>query len=100
MDQIERENNTLLVFESAMARMEREHDKEREKHIKSDRWKNIIIILLILVAAVSNALWIRYENSFVDEEWTYEASTENGGNAVANGSGEVNIYGESESDTP
>lgn len=108
MNEIERENNALLVFESAMARMEREHEKERDqwsderkKHKATVRWMAIIIILLILIAAVSNFLWIRYENSFVDEEWTFEAEADDGSVATANGNGEVYYYGsKSKSNAP
>ena len=60
----------------------------------------IVVIILILLLAGTNAAWIYYESQFVDESWTYEANTDNGGNAIANGDGEVRIiYGDGESDT-
>lgn len=56
----------------------------------------IIIILLIVLLAGSWIWFTWYENQFVDESWTYEATTDNGGNAIANGEGEVYYYGEGE----
>lgn len=75
-----------VVHESDMARQER-------------TIKRLWILLLVLIAllAGSNAAWIYYESQFVDESWTFEANTDNGGTAIANGDGEVNYYGESES---
>ena len=61
----------------------------------------IVIIILILLLAGTNAAWIYYESQFIDESWTYEATADNGSNAIANGEGEVYFYGgESESDPP
>lgn len=76
-----------IVHESAMARQERNNKR---------LW--IVVIILIAALILSNAAWIYYESQFVDESWTYEATTDDGGNAIANGDGEVNYYGESESD--
>ena len=59
----------------------------------------IALILTILLLVGSNGLWIWRETQYVDESWTYEATTDDGGNAIVNGDGEVNVYGESESDT-
>lgn len=53
----------------------------------------IVIIILILLLAGSNAAWIYYESQFADESWTYEATADNGSNAIANGDGEVYFYG-------
>ena len=57
-------------------------------------WVALILTILLLVA--SNGLWIWHETQYVDESWTYEATTDDGGNAIANGDGEVTYYGESE----
>ena len=81
-------------------------DKERQYSIdilaamteRTIRRLWILIILLIVLLFASNGAWIYYESQFADESWTYEATTERG-NAIANGSGEVRIYGDSESDT-
>lgn len=58
----------------------------------------IIIILLVVLLFGTNFAWIVYESQFASESWTYEATTDGGGNAIANGEGEVFIYGESASD--
>ena len=76
-----------VVHESDMARLER-----------TSRRLWIVLLVLIVLLAGSNAAWIYYESQFVDESWTFEANTDNGGTAIANGDGEVNYYGESKSD--
>ena len=80
-----------IVHESAMARQERTIKR---------LWILLILVISLLVA--TNGAWIWHESQFVDESWTYEATTDNGGTAVANGEGEVFIYGEgaSDADTP
>lgn len=75
-----------IVHESAMARMERTIKR---------LWIALILVISLLVA--TNGAWIWYENQFVDESWTYEANTDNGGAAIANGEGEVYYYGDGES---
>ncbi len=75
-----------LVHEADMARQERTN--------KRLTW---IVILLIVLLVASNFGWIWYESQFVDESWSWDASSEDG-NAIANGFGEVYFYGESESD--
>ena len=75
-----------IVYEGEVSRMER----------VGVRWMVIWIITFVLLVC-SNVFWIWRDSQFVDESWTYEASTEDGGNAVINGEGSVNIYGESES---
>ena len=57
----------------------------------------IVIILLVVLLVGSNIAWIWYESQFTDESWTFEATADNGGNAIANGDGEVNYYGMGES---
>ncbi len=57
----------------------------------------ILIILLTILLFGSNAAWIYYESQFTEESWTYEATADDGGNAIANGNGEVNYYGTGES---
>lgn len=56
----------------------------------------IALILTIVLLVGSNAWWVWRESQYVDESWTYEATTDDGGNAIANGDGEVTYYGESE----
>lgn len=80
------ENVPYIVHESSLARMER---------INRRLWIALILVICLFVA--TNAGWIWYESQFVEESWTYEATTDNGGTAIANGEGEVYYYGESES---
>ena len=59
----------------------------------------VIIILLIFLLCATNGAWIWYESQFAEESWTFEATADNGSNAIANGSGEVYFNGgESQSD--
>lgn len=58
----------------------------------------IVIVLLVVLLVGSNVAWLYYESQFDDESWTFEATTDNGGNAIANGDGEVYYYGVGESD--
>ena len=58
------------------------------------------LIMTILLLVGTNAGWIWYESQFQDESWTFEATTEGAGNAIANGNGEVHYYGEGEGNTP
>ncbi len=58
----------------------------------------IALLLTIVLLFGSNAWWVWRDSQYVDESWTYEATTDSGGDAIANGDGEVNVYGESESD--
>lgn len=82
-----------IVHEAEMARIEREHDKERDQHKRTVRWLCSVILVLVLGLI---GMFV-YEAQYVDEEWTSEATTDGGGNAVANMDGEVYYYGESES---
>lgn len=82
------ENVPYIVYEGEMARSER--------HIKR-LWITVLVLIGLLVA--SNLAWIVYEAQFIDEVVTVESQTDGGGNAIANASGEVNFYGEGESDS-
>ena len=88
-EEIRPESVPYIVHESEMARMER----------VNKRMLAIIFTLLFIVIA-TNAGWIWYESRYIDESWTFEATTEGEGNAIANGNGEVYYYGESEGNTP
>lgn len=75
-----------IVYESAMARTERTMRK---------MWAVIILLIVLLVG--SNGAWMWYESQFEDvTTTTYEADSTKGGNAIINGTGSVNINGESE----
>ena len=77
----------FVAYESGMARMERSNKR---------LW--IIIIILAVMLFGSNIAWTIYENQFEEVTTTesYEATTDDGGTAIANGSGEVRYYGAGE----
>jgi len=79
------QNVSYIVFESAMARMER-----------TVRRLWVVVILLIVLLVGSNLAWMVYESQYETIETTesYEVESENG-HAVFNQNGEVNINGES-----
>lgn len=74
-----------IVFESAMARMERTNKR---------LW--ILCIVMFLAFVVSNAAWIYYENQFEDVvTTTIDAQQDGSGNNVVGG-GDVNYGAESQ----
>ena len=72
-----------------------EADLDRLERINKRWFLAWLITFVLLVGCVAGFIW--YESQFMDEEWTFEATTDGGGNAIANGNGEVYYYGESES---
>ena len=79
------ENVPYIVHESSMARMER-HAKRL--------W--IAVLLLIVMLVGTNGAWLWYNSQFetvetVTEE--YQADASDGGNAIINGDGSVDIDG-------
>lgn len=81
----EPESVPYIVHEASMARMERQTKR---------LW--IAVLLLIVMLVGTNAAWLHYESSFEDSvTTTYEADATDGGNAIVNGDGEVNVNGES-----
>ena len=54
-----------------------------------------LVLALIIILCASNAAWILWESQFEEVKTveTYEANADNGGNAIANGSGEVTFNG-------
>lgn len=76
---------SYVVHESALARAER-------------TIKRLWIMCLVLIAlfVITNVMWIWYNNQFeiVTTETYKEAYADNNGNAIVNGEGEVNLYGE------
>ena len=73
-----------IAHESAVARLER---------VIKRLW--MLALVLIVLLAASNAAWILWESQFEEVKTveTYEANADNGGNAIANGSGEVTFNG-------
>ncbi len=78
------ESVPYIVHEASMARMERQAKR---------LWITVLALIVILVA--TNGAWIWYESQFEEVKTveTYEANADNGGNAIANGSGEVTFNG-------
>lgn len=72
-----------------------EADMARQERTIKRMWILLLVMLVLLVG--TNGAWIYYESQFVDESWTFEANTDDGGTAIANGDGEVYYYGEGES---
>jgi len=75
-----------LVHEGIMARQERTIKR---------LWILCIVIFIAFVG--SNLGWMYYESQFTEEvTTTYTSDATDGGNAVINGDGSVNINGESD----
>lgn len=71
------------AHEADMARMER---------INRRLW--VALLVVIALFTITNAAWIVYENSFIDEVTvTQESDAKDGGTAIVNNGGDVN-YGE------
>ena len=88
---MEEQNSRITIdyvaHEADMARMER---------INKRLW--IALLVVIALFAVSNALWIIHENSFVDEVTvTQNSDAKDGGTAIVNNGGDM-IYGKSSTD--
>ena len=77
------DKNTMLLYEGAMARMERAN-------------KRLWIITIILIAALilSNAAWIYYESQFQVTETTIEAQQDGDGTNLISG-GDISYGAES-----
>ena len=74
-----------IVHEASMARMERQAKR---------LWITILVLIFILIG--TNGAWLWYNSQFeavetVTEE--YQADASDGGNAIINGDGSVNIDG-------
>ena len=74
-----------IVHESEVSRLER----------VNKRFFTLIVVLALMLF-VSNGIWIWYESQFQDEVITVESTTDAGGTAIANATGEVYYNGESE----
>ena len=72
------------------------HEGEMARAERMNKRLWIVILVLILCLAGTNAGWIIYESQFTDEIITQEVDTGEG-NAVVSGTGDA-IYGESKAD--
>ena len=80
-----------IVHEADMARMERANKR---------LW--IVILTLIVLCVGSNIAWICYESQFEEVSTTtveQEVETEDGGDAIVNGTGEMTINGKGEAES-
>ena len=86
-----------IAHEAEMARLERQHDKERDqlKDTIKKLWIALILVISLLVA--TNGAWIWYESQFVEESVWQEVDTGEGDAFIA-GLGDVN-YGESQTES-
>lgn len=73
-----------IVHEGEMARTERTIKR---------LW--ILCIVLIFMLVATNGAWLWHESQFEDVVTTIEADATDGGNAIANGSDEVVVNGNS-----
>ena len=80
---------SFFTHEYEVARMERTNKR---------LW--ILCLVIFFAFVVSNLIWIRYEMSMEDVVMTQEVTTDGGGDAIAHGVGvgDINNYGESETD--
>ena len=90
MNEIKEAVIPYYAHEGEMVRMERMNKR---------LW--IVIIILIVALIGTNVAWLVYESQFTDEVITVEqeGQTENGGDNIFNGTGELTIYGESEANS-
>lgn len=71
-------NDNIVMSRIAFERMQ-------AKDERNDKWRNIIIILLIVLLVVSNGLWLWYESQY---EYVIDDYTE-----VDSGEGDINYIG-------
>lgn len=72
-------------------------NKLDQSHKRVEKWLIALCLVIFIALIGTNAGWMYYENSFEDiVTETYTAETDQGGTAIANGSGEVTINGESD----
>lgn len=79
----EHTNIPFIAYEGAMSRFER---------INRRLWIALIVLAVLLVS--TNIAWLLYESQFEDYTITQEAENDSG-DIVLNGTGEVNIDGQS-----
>ena len=74
---MENNNDNIIMSRLAFERMQ-------SKDEKNDRWRNITIIVLIILLVVTNAMWLIAWNQYdyVDtEEYSVDLDADDGGNA-------------------
>ena len=81
----EPESVPYIVHEASMARMERQAKR---------LWITILVLIFVLIG--TNGAWLWYNSQFESVETVteeYQADASDGGNAIINGDGSVNIDG-------
>lgn len=73
------------------------HESEVSRLERINKRLFILVVVLAVMLFVSNGIWIWYESQFQDETITVESSTDSGGTAIANATGEVYYNGDGES---
>lgn len=67
-----------------------------QSHKRIEKWLIVVCIVIFIAFVGTNAWWMYYENSMEDiVTETYTAETDDGGTAIANGDGSIEINGES-----
>ena len=79
------------------------HEGDMARMERTNRRLFVIVIILIVALLGTNAGWLIYESQFetVQTQTTkveQEAEWEDGSNIIMNGTGEVNVNGQSEAD--
>lgn len=85
-------NDNIVMSRIAFERMQ-------AKDERNDKWRNIIIVLLIVLLVVTNGMWLWYESQYeyVDDYTEVEMGTGSGGdNNYIGHNGDIN-NGENES---
>ena len=84
-------NDNIIMSRIAFERMQAKEETD-------NKWKNILILVLIVLLALSNALWLLYESQFetVTDEYSIEAEQDGDGvNIVSGGNVGYGTEGES-----
>ena len=82
-------NDNIVMSRIAFERMQ-------AKDERNDKWRNIIIVLLIVLLVATNAMWLWAWNQYdyVEEEYSVDMSADDGSNANYIGNdGDINNGG-------
>ena len=90
----ENNNDNIIMSRIAFERMQ-------SKDERNDKWRNLTIIILIVLLVVTNAMWLVAWNQYdYVEDYTVDVDSDDGGNANYIGN-DGDIYnGESNGTTP
>ena len=83
-------NDNIIMSRIAFERMQ-------AKDERNDRWRNIIIVLLIILLVATNAMWLWAWNQYdyIDDYTTIEADDGSNANFIG-GDGDINNGGKSD----